>query len=99
MQLFLLFFGIFYYIYFATELFSSLPDLLQVAIYGFMILLSIIASASFIDSKRLSWALKRIARRKDLTEAQKFEEILMVLDEALYNIDRRLEQKKKEGKK
>lgn len=99
LQLFILFFGIFYYVYFATDLFEGLPELLQVAIYGFMILLSIIAGASWVDSKRLAWALKKIARRKDLSDTEKMNEILYILDEALYNLDRKVEEKKKEGKK
>lgn len=95
LQLFLLFCGIFYFIYTSTELLNEIPELLRVAIYLGLMLLTILAGASFIDAKRMGLLVKRIARDRNKTDKEKIDEIINVIDEALYHASKILKKKKK----
>jgi hypothetical protein len=96
LQLLILFVGIFYALYMVTDIGDNWWNFVKVFIYGFFIFLSIIAGASMIDWKRLGYKIRRIMRNKSLSEEQRRERCLDILDEALYNIKKDI---KKGGKK
>lgn len=99
LQLLILFIGIYYALYTITELLDEIPDLIQVLIYGVVIMFSILAGASLIDWRKMGYRIRRIARDKNLEESERLDQILDVVDEALYHADKIVKKKKSKGGK
>ncbi len=94
LQILILVFGTFYFIYFSTELFDNLPDFLKVGIYVLAIVITILSGASFIDSKKMAWQIRRLLRKPDTPDSQRIRDALDFTDDILYDVDRIIKKKK-----
>jgi hypothetical protein len=88
----------FYFIYISTELFKGLNDLLKVFIYIFLGVATILSGYSFIDSRKLAWNVRNTLRRKDVPDKERINQALLVIDDALYDLNRKIKKQKQKRK-
>jgi hypothetical protein len=88
LQLLILVGGMFYFIYISNDLF-------KVFIYIFLGVVTILSGYSFIDSRKLAWNVRNTLRRKDMPDKERIDEALSVIDDALYDLDRKVKKRKR----
>ena len=70
-QLFWAIFGIFYFIYMETDLFSGLPDLVKVTIWAGFIIICLLLGVSIINVKQIALDIKTIYEDNNMTALEK----------------------------
>jgi len=79
LQLMIVICGIFYFINNNTEIFKSLPDMIQVSIYAGILVASVSAGISLINIKEIGLRLKGIILDRNKTAEQKINEIMTAI--------------------
>lgn len=70
-QLIYMFIAIFAFIFFATDIFEALPDILKVLLYGGTILVGVLLGVSIFDIKKIAEEMKAIYQNKNFTAEEK----------------------------
>ena len=87
MQIVIAFSAIFYFIIADTAIYQeNMPDIWKTVIYAGILTASILTGMSLTQSKELAKQVKIIGRDKTKSNDQKVEEILDVVDDALYSV-------------
>ena len=85
-QLIYVFIAIFAFIFMATDIFESLPDIIKVSIYGTVVVVGVLLGVSIINVKKLAEEMKAIYIDQNMTAEQKINAFGNLALQVLYKL-------------